>query len=171
MAAGVNNTIDGNVTIRGYTNPAGGIAIPANSVGDAQIPSGANIAATKLTERIRRTYDQPGVNTAATGRQRVHVVTGTTGTLIRFLVGAAVAGIGAATVTVKLLKNGTDILTSDLSLTSATAAYTSLSTSAFTSTSLAEGDVLEVQVSAVAAGGGTLPQGLYAEVVLDELPV
>src|SRR5262249_49397482 len=95
--------------------------------GDIAVPStGANaVAANKVKHHHEKVISVNGdsTTTAATTRRALHVVQGGTATVVDFSVGAVTAALGAATVTVKLLKNGVDILTADTSLTSATAAF------------------------------------------------
>ena len=78
-----------------------------------------------------------------------------------------VACVGAATITIQVKKNGTNILSASLVIDNANAAFAFESAAGFTSTALVANDVLEVDITA-AAGGGTLGQGLFCELVTKE---
>ena len=159
--------IPGDMTVAGALS-AGSINIPANSIADAAIPAGANISYLKLEQLKQATYSQAGVAVSET--RAIHVVRGVGGaTVLEFVAGAVVAPIGAATVTFDLRKNGATILSAVINLTSATAAY-ALLTAAIASAGLVQGDVLTI-VTVATAGGGTLPQGVFAQVRLKEFPV
>ena len=146
---------------------------PLGSISDAEIQAGAPgnyIEASKVSHKHIKTFAQDFTTTAVAERRVVHVVHGATATVEQFQCGAAVAAIGGATATIDLKKNGTTILTGTISLTSATAAFASLFAAGFTSTALVAGDVLEIAITAVASGGGTLALGVFAQVTLYEDP-
>lgn len=148
---------------------AQGITLPASCVTNSQVAVAAGIAATKLQHRRTRMYADPATTTVASKRQTIHVVYGATGTLIAFRAGMITAAIGADTATIKLRKNGTDILSADISLTSATAAFATLAAAGFTSAGLVAGDVLEVDITPVHSSG-TLGVGIFVQLILDEDP-
>jgi hypothetical protein len=74
--------------------------------------------------------------------------------------------VGDATITVDLLLNGTSCLNDEVVLDSTNTART-IEAAVLETTTLADGDVLEVTV-AVDAGTGTLGTGLFTELVLIE---
>jgi hypothetical protein len=152
--------VNGALTSKTFTPPAG-------SVSNSHVAASADIDATKLEHQHVRSYAQEGSTLAATERRVLHVVRGATGTVVEFLATLRVAAIGDSTVTVNLLKNGTTILTANISLDSGDAAYSISSAAGYTSTSLVQGDVLEVSITAT-AGTGTLPKGITAELVVRE---
>lgn len=145
------------------------MVIPAASVGDSQIPANAGIEASKLMHQHRAVYAQGSSSTTAAADTKVlFTVYGTSGTIIAFRAGAVVPNVGAATCTVDLRKNGTTVLSAVITLNSSQTAR-QLVSGAVTTTAVASGDVLEVVVTAT-AGGGTLAQGLFASLTVNELP-
>jgi hypothetical protein len=157
------SVIDGDLYVRG-TVTAGGLNPPNGSVTDAAVQSGAGVQASKLQHQ-----HQPvcvlcdHATNAAPIRKVAHVVRGATATLEEALVGATVAATGNATITTTIKVNGTTIISGGgtMDLDSATVAMGSAPYSAFTTTDLVRGDVVEVEITAVNAGTGTLPKGVY----------
>jgi hypothetical protein len=142
--------------------------VPAGAVSDAGVNANAAIAASKQEHQYEHIKADPFATTTAVQRIVMHVVYGLTGTLIQFGCGVTTAAIGAATVTVDLYKNGSSILTSAITIDN-TLATDTIRTATFTSAALAAGDVLELNITAAAAGGGTLPKGFFARLVMREL--
>jgi hypothetical protein len=142
---------------------------PAASITDNGVASAAGIQASKSQQQFTKTYGQVTGVGAVTERRPIHSVYGATGLVVQFRAAAAVANIGAATITVQLKKNGVNILTSAISLSSSTVAFAWVAAAGFTTTSLLASDILEVDVTAT-AGGGTLGQGLICELVTREDP-
>ncbi len=128
------------------------------TITDSMVSASAAIAASKMTHEHVRAYGQPNT-TATTERKVIHVCKGA-GTLLSFKAASIVACIGAATISVQLRKNGTNILTGALVLDNANTAYVLEDNPGFTTTSLAAGDALELDATAT-AGGGTLGTGFY----------
>ncbi len=140
---------------------------PLGCVVNTSIAAGANVAATKLQKDHLKTLADKSTVTATSYQQIVHVVEGTTATVIQVTATEKVANIGAATVTVDLLKNGTTILSAVLTRSSADTAMVVERVIAFTSAALVIGDVLEIKFVAT-AGGGTLATGMFAQVTIRE---
>lgn len=135
--------------------------------GSVTIKDGANVNPKALTHRHVETYEQESDTTAAAEDRVVHVAHETT-TIVAVKAGAVVANVSGATVDVDLHKNGSSILSSAIQLSDSDSAYELVDgTGNLTSTSLVAGDVLEIVVT-VAAGGGTLAKGVFAQVVLHE---
>lgn len=161
---------NGPSSVNGDLVVAGGFScqsmtIPANAVGDAQIPAAAGIKYSKLQQLRQIGYAQP--NSAATTETReILAVRGATATVLELVVGAIVAAVGAATVTVDLRKNGVTILSAVVTLDSTTAAYI-LKSATILTPALVVGDVLTVVITAT-AGGGTLPTGFFVQVRVAE---
>jgi hypothetical protein len=156
--------VQGSLSVTGRLT-ASQFDLPADSVNNAHVVATAAIAATKLQHRNPHRYSQP--NTAATAETRVlHRCYGLTGTVVAVHAGSIVAAIGAATVTVDIKKNGTTILSAVITLDNANSAYVG-EAGTLSVTSLAQGDVLTAVLTAT-AGGGTLPTGVYVEVIVDE---
>lgn len=146
---------------------------PNNSVGNAQVLAGANLAADKLEHRYQWELAQP--NTTATTETRVvGRCYGATGSVRGFHAGSIVANLTTATVTVDLQKSTgggafASILTAAITLNNATTARTAVA-GTLASTTLVQGDLLQIVITATAAGG-TLATGVFAFVTVDSLPV
>jgi hypothetical protein len=144
-----------------------GGSLPASVVGNSNVTAGAGIDASKLERQVVRGFSQSG--TATTVTQPVHVVSGATGTVLRAYAGSIVAAVGNATVTVRFRKNGTTILSSDITLDNANTAYI-VEQGTLSVTSAVAGDMFDVVITAT-VGTGTLPTGLVVGMVLDEDPI
>lgn len=145
----------------------GSVSLPNNSVGDANVNAADPIGVTKQDHQYSPIVQQTHGTATVSRREVIHVARGA-GVIRSFRIGQVVANVGGATVTVTLLKNGTNILSSTLQLTNAQAAFATLSgTFGVGNDVYAADDVFEVNVTA-AAGGGTLGQGFFAQLVVDE---
>lgn len=134
-------------------------------VGGLVITGSTPLDAAKVNHEHVKTYAQPNT-TATTERKTIHTCRGA-GTILAFRAGSVVACIGAATISIRLKKNGTNIDTAALVLDSGNTAFIFENAAGFTSTAVAAGDVLEVDVTAT-AGGGTLGTGLFCELTTVE---
>ena len=160
------NTIDGDLQVRGSIR-ADGFTLPGSSIGDAEAQSASPFGVNKV--RHQHAPLITGLHgTATTARREViHVARGA-GTLKEFRCGVTVANIGAATISFNLLVNGVSVLTTPTQVSSAHAANAVVTGSLTTSpTPYNDGDVFEVSIT-VAAGGGTLGQGAFAQAIFDE---
>ena len=120
--------------------------LPAGCVTNAMVNAAAAIAATKLEHQHAITIAQESDQTATAEKRPVHSVYGATGTIVSFEAGCVTLCTSTSTVSVDLLKNGTSVLSSVISLDSADTAR-SPSTGTVSTTTLADGDLLEVQIS------------------------
>jgi hypothetical protein len=143
-----------------------GTLVPsAGSVGNTSIAALAGIDAAKLEHRHQRTYAQP--NTAATTETRaLHVCYGATGTILAFRAGSIAKAVGDSTVTVDLRKNGSTVLSAVIQLDSGNTNRV-VEAGTVNTAGIVAGDLLEVVITAT-IGTGTLPTGVYCQVVLDE---
>lgn len=141
------------------------MVLASSSVTDTTVQAAANIAASKLEHQYEITYAQESATDAAAGAWAVHVVKGTTGAIVDFRVGVVVAAAVAGNVIIDLLKNGSSILSSTITLDSGDAAYSLTQPAGYSSTALAAGDVLEVKIVSAAA---TKPKGVFAQLVVTE---
>jgi hypothetical protein len=161
--------LDGDYHVTG-TLSMGRLAAPAASITNTMIAPGASgsyILSTKVQQQWQKTYAQP--NTTATTETRVvHVVYGAAGTILGFRAGSIVANLTTATVTVDLKKNGVSVLTAVITLDNANTARVA-EAGTLSTTALVAGDVLEVVITATAAGG-TLATGVFCQVELTEDP-
>ena len=140
--------------------------LPALCVGNTQMNPSDPVAALKMEHRFMPRMSQPFGTAAVAERKVVHRARAA-GTVTAYWVGSTAANVGAATVTVDLLKNGVTVLVSPVVLTSANAAFVAVAATLAAGAAYAAGDVLEVSET-VAAGGGTLAQGVFGEPVLTE---
>lgn len=161
------NTVDGNLYVKG-TLTAAAITIPAGAIIDTNVAvvPGGGITADKLQHRHIKQHSQP--NTAATAETRFIHVARAAGSVQEIVAGSIAIAIGAAAATIDLKKNGTSILTSVLTLNSSNTARV-VAVGTIATAAYVAGDWFELVITA-AAGGGTLPTGLGAEVVFHEFP-
>ena len=159
-------TIEENVNFRGTVQFLGSAKLPTAGIENKHVAADANVDPTKLQHQHRAVYEQESDTSAASETRVIHVVHGTTGTLKAIKAGCVVANIGAATITVDLLKNGVSVLTAAITLDSGQSAY-QLVAGTIDTTALAVGDVLEIDITAT-AGGGTLGKGVFCYVDLHE---
>lgn len=152
--------VDGNLSAKTATMPSG-------SITNAMIAALAGISASKLQKRTYADYQQVHGSAATTQRIVIHRVKGATGTINSFKCLTSVLNIGAATISVQLKKNGSNILSAATVLDTENTAFIAEDAAGFTSASLVAGDVLEVDITAT-AGGGTLGQGFYCVAEIDE---
>lgn len=160
-----NNVIAGNLTVQGRLTPAQ-IGLPATCVGNNQINPSDPPQAVNLQHQHQKTYGQPtGAVVASATRQPLHLAYGA-GTVVAVRAKLAVACVGAATVTVDVVKNGTTILSGAISFGSGDAAN-AVKSGTITVPAYVAGDDLSATVVAT-AGGGTVGQGLTVDVVARE---
>ncbi len=165
MATGV---IQGDLRIAGTLAPQGFTA-PANSIGDAAIPAGAGVQASKLQHQHQQVAQHSNHATdAAVDRRQIHQVVGATGTITSFGVTASVAATSTGAITVNLYKAGVSILSAPITLDSGTAAFVQKQAAGFTSAAVVAGDCLEAVISAVT--GSTLPKGVSTHLNIREDP-
>lgn len=145
------------------------MTIPASSVTNSMVAAGAAIDPSKVKQRRYPSYSQVHGSAAATVRIPFYRCKGATAMINALRALVVVIPVGAATVSIQLKKNGSNILSSALVIDSANVAHTMEAAAGFTSAALVQGDVLELDITAT-AGGGTLPQGLYVEADVDEDP-
>jgi len=140
-----------------------------SSVTNAKVAADADIDATKLGHQYKIVRDLcDHATAAAVKRIIVDYVYGSSGTIVSGGVVASVACVGDATITFDIKKNGSSILSATISLTSATAANTLKEPAGFSSTTVAAGDVISFEITAVNAGTGTLPKGVAGVLILRE---
>jgi hypothetical protein len=160
----INNNlyVAGNLACQTFTPPSG-------CIGDSAIAGSAGIQSTKLTARREIVLADPSATAGASKQQTIHVIYGATGTLVDYSAGAVVPLGSGDTYTVDLYKNGSSILTAVISLASTDGARTLKAAGGFTSTSLADGDWLEVKTT-YTHSSGTAPEGVTIRLTLDEAP-
>jgi hypothetical protein len=159
------NDLDADVNIRGALSVAGAVTVPASSFGDREADASDPITATKLQHQWQRLFAQDHGSAAVAERRVIHLARGA-GTVVAVRAGSVVACVGGATITVDVKKNGTTILSASIVLDSANTAYIPEAGTVSVGTYAAD-DVFEVVVT-VAAGGGTIGQGLFVDVCFRE---
>lgn len=159
------NRITGDTEFTGTVTFTRAVSLPDSTVTNADVVTAAGIDASKLEHRRAIGYSQP--NTAATTETRtIHVVYGTSGTLLQFAAGSIAKAVGDSTVTVDLKKNGSSVLSAVITLDSGNTNRV-LETGTISNTSVAADDWLEIVITAT-VGTGTLPTGVFVQLVLDE---
>lgn len=158
------SSISGDLDVLG-TLRAAGLIVPNNSITDAKVSSSSPIRPAALQQSRSITFAQVHGSVSATERRPVYVA-GVAGTLQGFTVGSVVVCAGAATITVNLYKNGSSILTIVPVLDNANTVYV-MESGTFSSAAFVAGDVFEIVLTAT-AGGGTLGQGVFANLILYE---
>lgn len=161
------NISDCDLHVNGHFS-AVSMKLPDGTVTNAMVNGSAAIDATKIIQRVRKTWSQPSGSAGSTETRVIHVARAA-GTLRTLRVGSVTACGGAATITFDLKKNGSSVLSGGpVILDSSRVAYQEVSAT-FASTAYVEGDVFELVVVAT-AGGGSLGNGPYAELTMDEAP-
>jgi len=163
-----NTYVNGTLACKAFTPPNNCINAAAVAVG----ATGNYIGNTSVEQQYAKTYSQAAASVSVTEKRVIHRVVGATGTLKSLVAGLQTANVGGATVTVDLYKNGSSVLTAPINLTNANTPNVtngSAIAATFTSTSVVQGDILQVVVTAT-AGGGTIGNGVYADLNLIEDP-
>lgn len=161
------NKIDGDLYVSG-TLSGPSIVPSAGKVTDASVASDAAIGGEKLEHDVFATYSQDSTTDATVERRCIHQVQGATATIISFNVWSVSPAVSAGNAVIDLLKNGTTILSSTITLDNVNTAYVGEEPSGFTSTSLVAGDVLEFKLTSAAA---TKPKGVGCTLHIREAPV
>lgn len=140
------------------------VTLPDSSVAGAAIAGG--IAAEKVMQRVVERHSQDG--TAASQTIGIHRADGA-GEIVSMKAWFVESkNIGAATVDIDLLKNGSSILTADLETDSTAPSAVNVDVDgSLSSDTYADGDHFAIDIVAT-AGGGTLGAGLVVEVVFKE---
>lgn len=150
------------------------IDIPTGSLTNAMIKAGAGISASKTVRHQAIPIELFGPAASVTALTKdIHIVSGSTGTAIRFqaTINGAIATDVSRTITVDLHKSSaggafSTILSSTIDFTNASVLRTAVA-AVFSNTSLVADDMLRIIVT-VAGGSGSQATGLFAELVLEE---
>jgi hypothetical protein len=157
--------LDGNLVVSGNLT-VGSIALPNNSVGDPQFDASNPLTCQKQNHQYQKDYAQTKTTTVATDRQFVHMAFGD-GEIVGFracLIDTVCAG--AATVTVKMYKNGADITGTTITIDNTTTLRQIIEGTVSPTTYVAD-NVFELVVTAT-AGGGTVGKGLCVTAIFRE---
>lgn len=141
--------------------------LPTGCVLDASVAGAAGIQASKLVHQHWQHYRQSSNVNASSDQALIHYVYGATASIVQLVAGAVVLLTGNDTVTVDLWKNGSTILTSVISLSATDTVRVGKTPAGYTSTSLVSGDFLEIKITAT-HNTGTLPQGVFARLIITE---
>lgn len=162
------NIIVGDLQVTGSFSAQGGVLIPAGTITDAMVNTGAAISASKLQHDQRVIHAQDSATAATSQSHAVYAVLAAGGaTVVLFEAWAITPCVGVDTVSVDLKKNGTTILTTPISLTVVQSARQTV-TATFASTSLAQNDILEVVITPNHTAG-TLAAGVGCCLQIKEL--
>ena len=159
---GNENTIDGNVNVRG-TLVARALAVTSAFVTNDNVTANAAIDPLKLRHQHTGLLAQLHGQAATAERRAIRLVRGA-GRIVSVRACLSVACSGNATI--NLLKNGTSVLTAALVLNNLNTPFTAVDATVSTDT-LVAGDVLEAQVT-INAGTGVLGQGLLVTAITHE---
>lgn len=159
------NKIDGNLNVVGMLS-CDNFSPPDACIDDDAMSSANPTAASKLKHRHIKGMSQAH-GSAGTAERRIIHVAEAAGVINWFRAVVSVAPTSTGVHTIKLKKNGSDILSADLLIDVGNTAFTFEAASGFTSAAYVAGDTFEV---AVTVAGTTLGQGLYAYGEFDESP-
>lgn len=160
------NRIEGDTYVAG-TLTAQSLQPSAGSVVNATVSVSAAIVATKLQQQRVVVYSQDSTTDATVERKVIHIVNGATATLVSFKAGSTAIASGGGNAVVDLLKNGSSILSSAITLDNTNTARVLEEASGYSSTSLVAGDVLEFKLTSAAS---TKPTGVFCQLVITEDP-
>ena len=159
------NTLE-SLTVTGLAAFGGTVSLPSNTLINGNWNPNSPLQCTNQQIQVHKLFAQVHGSAAAAERRPVHLARGA-GTLVSVRVGQVVAATGDSTATVDVKKNGSTALSGTVGISSANAAYTEQTGSPLSSGAYVADDVFEVAVT-VSAGTGTLPQGIYVELVFRE---
>lgn len=164
MAADALLVIPTDVYVRGNLR-ADGYSPPDNSIGTDAFDIGRPLSTLKVGHQYLVKFNPSG--TPVTEAKTVHQAY-STGTLVQVSATVTGAGVGAATVTVGVKKNGVSVLSAAFVLSSALAAY-GIAVASLNSAlaGYVANDAFEVTCT-VAAPSGTLPTGLLVTLLFRE---
>lgn len=129
--------------------------------------AGAGIKASKLQHQYLKHYSNTDAGTNAVSEQRfIHYVYGQTGSIVWFAAGAVVLLTGNDTCTIDLLVGGVSVLASAISLAAGDTVRVA-KTGTINTPALVTANMIEVKVTAT-HNTGTLPKGVFAEVMIQE---
>ncbi len=161
----LNNGVEGDWNVRGTLRAFQGAELPAGSLDGAVISPSANIGAEKLEHQHVATKDQE--STAVTRSGLLHIVKGITGLVLHVTAYNQTACAGASTVTVDIKKNNTTILSSVITLNSATGDR-GKATGVVSVTEAAVDDVFTYHITTNASGTDALATGVGVQMILTE---
>lgn len=141
------------------------IVLPDDCVGNLQYNSADPLSLANQRHQVVVNHGQAHGVAATTERRVKHVARGA-GDAVGVQAGPVAAAAGDSTVTVDVLKNGATVLTGVITINSTHAAYAKVP-GVIAAAAYAAGDVFEFVFTAT-AGTGTLPQGVWADLILDE---
>lgn len=156
---------NGDLNVTG-TLRVGALSLPATCVVDANVSGSSPLTAGKTRHRHAVTEAQAH-GTASVARRSAVRVAHAAGEVVAVRAGVSVACVGDSTISVDVTKNGTTILSAPVGIDSGDLAF-ALVAGVVSDAPYVAGDVFEVQVT-VSAGTGTLGQGVFCDLVFDEL--
>lgn len=164
--------IDGDLHVTGDLT-AGGVNLPAASVGNAAVQAAAGIEATKLQQQYALNYSQPDGSDVVAAVVPIHIVNGVSGVLVGIdaVCVDAPSGAGDEEITVDLQKGNAagayaTMLTAPISITDSQADREVVAGTPSV-TVLAAGDSLQLVIDQTGSTG-TKGQGLIVTVIIRE---
>lgn len=149
----------------------GAVYLPPGSITNDVFDPTSPLDQGKVGLRLEITWSQLFSANAAAERRVIHRAR-KAGVLSKATFGAGVAATVDATATIQIRKNGTNFLSSAVVIDVANTAFSGTEDGSPNSAGVyAAGDVFEIDVSAVSAGSGALPKGLFATLIFDESPI
>lgn len=159
------STLAGPLYVDGQLS-AESIILPDDTVGNAAVGTLSPIGAEKLQHQYAVTLAlcNHATDFAGPDRRALHKVYGAAGTVLAFSAWSTVLAGATTTVTVDLLKNGTTILTSTITLDSTNTIYVA-EDAVISSAAVVAGDVLECNAT---ISGTNEPKGVAVRLVWRE---
>ena len=159
------NVLNDDLLVRG-TLRADFVQMPVNSVGDNEFKSADPLTVEKQRHQYSQLYSEDSGSAITDINGKAIHTARADGTIRAFRAGVVVACVGAATIDVDLLKNGTTVLSSALELDNTNTAY-AIEDGTINTAAYSADDVFTITITGT-AGGGTLGQGIFVELVVDE---
>ena len=162
-----NSVLDTNIHVKG-TLSAETLTIPSGTLINDGVASNADVRSSKLRERHRKQLSFESDEVLSDKTQVVHIVTGTSGTILAFNASNVTAATSERSATVDLLVNGVSVLQDTITLDVNISAY-EIAIGVVQTTTLEQDDVLEIAITGDNQTGlGVNPFGAFAQVDLEE---
>jgi hypothetical protein len=167
-------TMPGDLIIQG-TIYAPALALSTASITDAMIAAAAAIQYTKVNHKLKKSYQQPTGTAIVAETKDIHIVDGTSGTVlaVKVAITGLIATGGDRTVDVDVQKSTgggafATILTGTVHFTNGST-IRAISLGTISSAALVAGDILRIVIT-VAGAAGNQAQGIVVELILWETP-
>lgn len=152
--------------VSGDSRFGGPVALSDGCLIDSNWNSASPLSATNQQHQYAQRHGQAHGSSASAERRTIHIAHGA-GNLVAVKVSQSAAAAGDSTATVSVLKNGTSVLATAVTIDDGDGAFSVQSGTILSAGAYIAGDVFEVSI-AVSAGTGTLPQGVSCEAIFRE---